>query len=388
MDFYFDNEDIKIAKQVGDFLTNNPEISGEEKKSSEFLIQTLKQLGYSIKSPYGSVKYSFLASKQKKNAKKKIAFLCEYDALPEIGHACGHSYSCAISILAALTLQKIESIPFEVHLIGTPGEEFIGGKCYMAEDGCFDQYEFVAMVHLSNENKAQFEVLACNDKYITFHGKSSHASANPEEGINALNAARLYMDGMDMWRQHISKDCQFHGIVEKGGTLPNIIPDTVSLNYYFRASTVSKVWELNKIAENCAKGASIMTGTTVTIKQQYPDYTEIFWSDKMDQIVENAFSIIGKKVSVSEGAIGSSDVGNVSLKVPVFHPMLDITNNNKNISLHHQEFEKLLHSDSRENYLKDGAMLLYHIVTMLSNNEQLLNQIQKEHKAYCTKHKY
>ena len=264
---------IQKVDELGRYLTNHPEVSGEEKESCEYITQFLKKEGYEITAPYGEMPYSFRAvDKEKKHFHgKKAVFLCEYDALPEVGHACGHSYSCAISILGALLLKKFyPDLPMRIDLVGTPGEEFVGGKCYMTENGAFDEYEYAAMIHLYNRDSTYFEILASNDRYFTFHGKAAHASAFPEEGVNALNAARLYMEAMDMWRQHITKDCQFHGIVVKGGEAPNIVPEEVCLDYYYRAATLENLWKLNKISENCARGAALATGTEVEWQQRYP----------------------------------------------------------------------------------------------------------------------
>ena len=169
---------IQKVDELGRYLTNHPEVSGEEKESCEYITQFLKKEGYEITAPYGEMPYSFRAvDKEKKQFHgKKAVFLCEYDALPEVGHACGHSYSCAISILGALLLKKFyPDLPMRIDLVGTPGEEFVGGKCYMTENGAFDEYEYAAMIHLYNRDSTYFEILASNDRYFTFHGKAAHA---------------------------------------------------------------------------------------------------------------------------------------------------------------------------------------------------------------------
>ena len=182
---YFDK-----VRTLADHLTEHPEISGEEKESCAYITDFLKELGYEITAPYAGMPHSFLAVDREKRDFKgpKAAFICEYDALPEVGHACGHSYSCAISILGALALREAyHDLPMRIDLIGTPGEEFVGGKCYMTENGGFDGYEYAAMVHLNNEDVTYFQVLASNDRYFTFHGKAAHASACPEEGLSLIH---------------------------------------------------------------------------------------------------------------------------------------------------------------------------------------------------------
>lgn len=371
------------TKALGAYLTEHPEISGEEKASCEYIVHFLKEEGYEVTTPYAEMPHSFRAVEKNVQKKKKIAFLCEYDALPEIGHACGHSYSCAISVLAALALREsFPDLPFQVDLIGTPGEEFVGGKCYMAENGAFDGYEFVAMVHLYNRDQAYFEILASNDRYFTFHGKAAHASAFPEKGLNALNGARLFMDAMDMWRQHITKDCQFHGIITKGGDVPNVVPEEVCLDYYYRAATLEGLWNLNKISEDCARGAALASGTTVEWTQRYPDYGELYWNDDMQKMMEGFFENVGRTVQPSLGPGGSSDIGNVNVRVPVFHPLLDITGNDPECVVHRREFEQLLHTTAAEKALQDGAAILMQLALKLANEPEMLAKIQADHAAY------
>ena len=269
-----------------------------------------------------------------------------------------------------------------IDLIGTPGEEFVGGKCYMTENGAFDEYEYAAMIHLYNRDSTNFEILASNDRYFTFHGKAAHASAFPEEGVNALNAARLYMEAMDMWRQHITKDCQFHGIIVKGGEAPNIVPEEVCLDYYYRAATLENLWKLNKISENCARGAALATGTEVEWQQRYPDYGEIYWNEYMDQIMKDIFEHVGRTCEDSPGPGGSSDIGNVNLKIPVFHPLLDITGKDKTCVVHERRFERILHTTEMQKALYDGGKILYELGYLLAANEEKLKIIKEMHKKY------
>ncbi len=371
------------AQKLGDYLTEHPEISGEEKESCEYIVRFLREEGYDVTTPYGNMPHSFLAVDKNCDKRKKAALLCEYDALPEIGHACGHSYSCAISVLAALALRdSFPDLPLRIDLIGTPGEEFVGGKCYMSEDGSFDGYEFVAMVHLYNSDQASFEILASNDRYFTFHGKAAHASAFPEKGLNALNGARLFMDAMDMWRQHITKDCQFHGIITKGGDAPNVVPEEVCLDYYYRAATLEGLWKLNKISEDCARGAALATGTTVEWIQRYPDYGELYWNSDMQKMMEGFFKNVGRTVIPSPGPGGSSDIGNVNMKVPVFHPLVDITGNDPECVVHRREFEQLLHTPAAGKALRDGAAILMQLALKLGTEPAVLEKIQADHAAY------
>lgn len=379
IDFHFDK-----CRKAADYLTDHPETGGEEEGSCEYLVSFLRSQGYEVQTPYAGMPHSFLAVPEaKKQVTKRAVFLCEYDALPEVGHACGHSVSCGASILAGLAINEAcKDLPIRIDIMGTPAEENLGGKVIIAENGGFDGYTYAAMVHMNNENSTYFRVLASNDRYITFHGKASHASAAPESGLNALNGARLFMDAMDMWRQHIPKDCQFHGIVAEGGEAPNIVPDKVVLDYYFRAATMENLAMVNEKARICAEGAALATGTTVTMEQRYPDYGEIFSNEYRDTFMKQIFEKADRKSAAPEEPKGSSDGGNVDMRIPIFHPMIDITNGRKEIVLHDRAFAALLKTAEAYRGMKDGARILCRIVYELAMNPEVEAQILKDHKAY------
>ena len=365
------------VKSLAQYLTEHPEVSGQEQQSCAYIVEFLQSHGWTVETPYAAMPHSFRASYFDPDCKTRVALLCEYDALPEIGHACGHSYSCGISILAGLVLRDVlRGSGFGVDLIGTPGEEFVGGKALMTPRGAFDQYDFAAMVHLNNEDQSCFRVLASNDRYLTFTGKASHASAAPEQGRNALNAARLFLDAMDMWRQHLPSDCQLHGIIEYGGQAANIVPDRVTVDYYFRAATMEHLYLANEKAERAAKGAAMATETEVTLEQRYPDYGDIFIHDDMIAIVQNAFAAVGRTAATPQTPSGSSDVGNVSFRIPVFHPMLDITQGRKTPPLHDRAFEALLHTQAADDALRDGTGILCSIVEQLRTQPDVLDRLR------------
>lgn len=377
---YFDK-----VKSLSAWLTDHPEISGEEKEASERIIAFLESEGYMVTAPYAGMPYSFLAIQSDRLDwdGPKAAFMCEYDALPEVGHACGHSYSCGISLLGALALREAyPDLPVRIDLVGTPGEEFWGGKCIMTDNGGFDGYEYAAMVHLSNEDRAMFEVRASNDRYFTFKGRSAHAADCPELGINALNAARLYMDAMDMWRQHMEKDWMFHGIVDYGGAAPNVVPEEVRLDYYYRAATIEGLHRLNRISEQCAEGAALATGTKVTWEQRYPDYCDIYTPQISFDLVAELLREVGREAAPPAGPGGSSDVGNVSMKIPVFHPLLDVTGYDKTRIMHDHSFEECLHTDKADKVLRDGAYLMSALGLRLAEDRELMADIRRDHASY------
>lgn len=168
----------------------------------------------------------------------------------------------------------------------------------------------------------------------------------------------------------------------KGGAAPNVVPDEVCLDYYYRAATIENLWKLNKISETCAKGAAMATGTTVEWSQRYPDYGEIYWNDTMDAMMQELFADTGRKTVRSKGPGGSTDLGNVNLRIPVFHPMIDITENRKDIVIHDREFERLLHTEAAGNVLRDGADIIAGLGYKLAAEPEVRARIKEDHRKY------
>lgn len=372
------------AKQTADYITDHPEVSGQEKSSAREYSRVLQEHDYHVISDYLGVPHSFFA-KSKRTAEKRAALLVEYDALPQVGHACGHSLSGAASLLAFLTLENSNDASlYSVDLIGTPGEEATGGKIQLLERGAFDDYDFAAMVHMDSINSSCFRTLACNDRYFTFTGKSSHASAEPEQGINALNAARLYMDAMDMWRQHLPSGVQFHGVIEKGGVAPNIVPDQAILDYYFRARSMADLRKVNEIAENCARAAALAMNAGIQFEQRYPTYADLFLPESSEKLLDSIFKDLNLPIDPSGGSAGSTDAGNIDQVIPVFHPTVTITAGKK-IPLHHQDFEKLMKQDAGYQGMRNAAKLLVLLVSRLSMQQELFDEIRQQHDEHRSK---
>ncbi len=375
---------FQLAKDLADYITQNPECGGEEKLAQAKYIKLLEENGYAVEKDVVGVPYSFRAihkSRINDNAKKAV-FMCEYDALPELGHACGHSISGAASFLAALALNEAyPNLDLRIDILGTPAEEYPGGKVMLADKGIFNEYEFAIMAHMMDYNCVGFPILACNDKYITFHGKSSHASAAPEKGLNALNAARIFMDAMDMWRQHLPKYNQIHGVVVKGGDLPSMVPSKIELNYYFRAKDLASLEALTEKVENCAKGAALCTGCTYDFVQQYLTYADLSNPTVGTDLLEDIFKELGLPTQPIGEPGGSSDAGNVDYIIPTFHPLVSVTNG-KAIPIHSVEFAQLMEKESAYLALKNSAILIGEFALRLAQDENKLAEIKQWHKEY------
>lgn len=372
------------CKQVADYLTDHPETGGNEEKAVKRITDFLTAEGYEVQTDIHDVKHSFLAVRKDRIHEDgpKAVIMCEYDALPEIGHACGHSMSCGVSLLAALAFNAAyPDAPIRIDIMGTPAEEYPGGKVFLTDAGAFDDYEFAAMAHMFYTNSPIFNVLACTDRLITFKGKNSHASAAPTDGLNALNAARLFMTSMDMWRQHLPTTSQMHGVIENGGELPSIVPDEVVLNYYFRALNAEDLDDLVEKAINCMQGAALCTGTSFEEKQQYPTYYDLYQNEIAMDLVDEIFDAMGKTSVRFDKPMGSTDAGNVDQRIPVFHPLIDVSGG-KYIPIHHPDFQALMKEETGYQGLMDGGKMLASLVYRLQFEEDLLANVQKAHREY------
>ncbi|KAF3831758.1 hypothetical protein GH733_000570 [Mirounga leonina] len=230
----------------------------------------------------------------------QLGFLCEYDALPGIGHACGHNLIAEVGAAAALGVKgALESLPgppppVKVIVLGTPAEEDGGGKIDLIEAGAFKNLDVVFMAHPSQENAAYLPDVAEHDVTVKYYGKASHAAAYPWEGVNALDAAVLAYNNLSVLRQQMKPTWRVHGIIKSGGVKPNIIPSYSELIYYFRAPSMKELPVLTKKAEDCFRAAALATGCTVEIKGGAHDYYNVLPNKSLwKAYIEN-----GKKLGI------------------------------------------------------------------------------------------
>ena len=369
--------------QIATWLNDHPEISGQEKESSRYLIELLKKRGYRVESPCQGVKYSFRAVKKGKGRKRKpkIAVLCEYDSIEGLGQACGHSLSCAASIICANVLNELwEDLPFQVDLIGTPGEEVHGGKISLLQKGVFNEYECAVIAHMNNVNQPSFKNLASSDLVINYYGKAAHASVEPWKGANALNGLQLFFHATDMLRQVLEPDDQIQGVILEGGVIPNQIPAKATGYIYLRAATIEKLKNLQIRIIYCARGAAIATETTYDTAQMTPTYAELFLGKKARELICNIMSEEGMEWEEQQKPAGSSDIGNVDQVIPVFHPMISL--GHKEIALYSKEFGKLVRSENGKTAMEQGARVIIRIIERLAEEPGLLDEIRREHEEY------
>ena len=305
-------------------IFDNPETCYEEREAVKLITDELRSESFEITAPFAGVKTAFkAASRGGKAAKPKIALIAEYDALPEIGHACGHSMIAASAFGAAAAIKRaVCDHPGELLVIGTPAEEGGGGKIKIIKNKGFNGVDAALMTHPSNKTRVVSRMYAISHLEFTFLGKAAHAAAFPEQGVNALDAGVLFYNGVSAMRQQLSDEARIHGIFTHGGDAPNIIPEKVVMDFYVRSLDREYFETLIKKVTGCARGAAKAAGCKVKIKKvghTYDPFYPIYPIGKAFQANMKTLGIAEEKFGETE-EIGSSDIGNLSLVAPALHP--------------------------------------------------------------------
>lgn len=371
-------KELAAAIALSDDLADHPEDSGMEYESCEKIVHLLESRGYRTEYPFAGYDTAFRGIYGENDHKYKIALLTEYDALPEIGHACGHCVSGAISVLAGFALKELQDeLDADIHIIGTPNEESAGAKCVMVSQGVFDGYDMAMMVHLYDQNLLA-PVLQAMDSYLyTFHGKAVHASTKPWDGINALNSVQLMFHAVDMLRQHVTPDVRMHGVYRNGGQAPNVVPEEASAELFIRALDRHYLNDLVRKVDDCARGAAIATQASWEKQETAPPYDNLLANEEGLRALAEVFDELEIPLNGDPNAIfGSSDAGNVSFVCPTFHPCLQIVD--KGIAIHTRAFAEQMKSERAHQGIVTGAkMIAYQAAKIFSDAERIARMKQQ-----------
>ena len=307
-------------------IHRHPETKFEEYQASQWLSETAEAAGFRVEKPIGGLETAFRASYSGSGEGPIIALLAEYDALPKLGHACGHNLIATASLGAALSLQAVmDKLPGSVQLIGTPGEEGGGGKVILTKAGVFDDVDVAMMFHPGRQTVLWKHSLARRKLFIEFFGKSAHAAAAPEKGINALDAMIQTFQNINALREHIEESSRIHGIITHGGDAPNIVPDYSASLFYIRAREDDYCDELLEKVKNCARGAAIATGARVEMEMQGA-YKSVRTNMALAQAFKTNLETLGWEFDEVDPTrkLGSTDMGDVSHVTASMHPSLSI----------------------------------------------------------------
>ncbi len=367
------------AVELSDELAENPEISGEEFAASRAHARLLEEAGYEVEMPFMGLPTAFRGERSfGSGGGPTVALLVEYDALPEIGHACGHNVSGAMSTLAAVALSRAlegSGVSGRILAFGTPAEERDGAKVLMAERGAFDEVDLAMMIHASGgASYVRYRSLAMDAIEFEFRGKASHAAASPWEGRNALNGVQLLFHAIDMLRQHVRPEARMHGIISKGGEAPNVVPELAAARFYFRAPWREYLNSLVEKAWICAQGCAIATFTEVERRPFELSFDNMLPTPRAEEVFEEILTELGVELSPSPGPQGSSDVGNVSHRCPTIQPMLDITGTP--VALHTRDFALLTKGRLAHERIKTGAKALTRMALKVLVDPRLREEIR------------
>ncbi len=325
-------------------IHDNPEVSLTEYKSSEFIAQVLRNHGFDVKMGIGGLDTALIATKQGKGPGPHVAVMAEYDSLPGIGHACGHNVIATCAVGAFLGASAVmEEFDGTLSIIGTPGEEADGGKIVLLEAGVFDNVDFALMMHPSSGRSLVGRGgRAATTVEVNFKGKSAH-SASPGSGINALNAVISTFNHIDMLRPTFAMQDNVNGIITNGGLAANIIPGEASCEFSLRAQTLLDLEKLAEKVKLAAHSAAKLTGATPEI-HVHRMYAERYPNQPMCAAFKANMELLGEEMHWANptGMYGSSDVGNVSIKLPAIHDYLWIAP--AGVASHNVEFTA--HSNS------------------------------------------
>lgn len=336
-----------------------PELAFDEHRSAAKIVEVLRGHGFDVRTGIADLPTAFDA--RYGSGEFVVGICAEYDALPGIGHACGHNIIAAAAVGAGLGLAAVaDELGITVRVIGTPAEESGGGKVIMLERGVFDGVAAVMMVHPGPFDATGATSLALADIAVAFDGREAHASAAPEYGRNAADAATVAQVAVGLLRQHLLPGQQIHGIVSDGGTAPNIVPAHAELLYYLRAATADSLADLSERAGHCFAAGALATGCTHRIRTVSPTYTELTPDPWLVQAYREVIIEQGRApLPVEEEGsrpLGSTDMGNVTNVVPGIHPVIGLDSGGA--VTHQAAFAAACITESADRAVLDGARAL------------------------------
>ena len=357
-------------RDISHWMYHNPEIAFEEFNTSERLVQFLRDQGFEVEYPSFGLDTAFAARAGSRGP--EVVICAEYDALPEVGHACGHNIIATAALGAGVALQSAaEELGFRVRVQGTPAEEAYGGKVDLINNGAFAGAALSMMIHPSPSDVVDPSFLGVAHIDVEFHGKESHAAFAPQLAINALDAAVQAYVNVSTLRQAMYPTDKVHGVIDYGGGAPNVIPAYTKMSWYVRAATVERLDELYNKVINCFAAAATATGCRYEVKERGHTYKDLI-SDPMlvDLYINNSESLgrpMGRGADRDPGASGSTDMGNVSHEVPSIHPMIGI---DCDPWVNHQkEFAAATILAPGDAAIRDGALAMaYTVIDVAANN--------------------
>lgn len=364
------------AAALSDDLAAHPELPDQEFRSSKKMVELLEQAGFQVEYPYLGYPTGFRAVLDNGEG-PSAAILVEYDALPGLGHACGHNVHGSMAILAALALMDLrDQFRGRLCVVGTPAEEEAGAKVGMADQGTFDGMSLAAMVHSwsGGAGAADMDVLSLTCYLVEFRGQSAHAAGAPWEGHSALAAARKFLDLVDARRECFTPDIRFSGIFTDGGKAPNIIPDRAEVRLEFRTDSARKLKAMDEAVRKCAQGAALALDCQVSFTLGFDSFADMVRVPALEAEALAVMDELGIAHRPVAPPSGSSDVGNVSYRCPTIQPLVPICQDF--YPLHTPEFQKVITLPAAHRAIGQGAQLIASLVLRALTDEAFRQEVR------------
>ena len=358
-------------------IHDNPELGFKEENASAWLTSYLEDSGFHIERDIANLATAFRATYGQ--GSPRIALLAEYDALPKIGHGCGHNIIAAAAVGAGVASKcVIDQLGGSVVVLGTPAEEVFGGKIDMVKAGIFQEIDAAMLVHPNTRNMPTEEALACSSLEVEFFGRPAHAAGQPHRGINALDAMILAFTSINSLRQHIRGDARIHGIITDGGEAPNIVPAHSAAVFLVRALDDDYLAELKNKVLNCFTGASIAIGARLEYRWKDKTYAPMKNNMTLAGLFKQNLESLGRQVEAFDPrfGMGSTDMGNVSQVVPSIHPTIAIAP--PGVLIHTPEFAAAAASETGHKGLLDAAKAMAMTVVDILGQPGILDKIKQE----------
>lgn len=366
-------EYCRVSREIWE----HPELGYQEKHACGLQLELLKNNGFETVNPYLGLETAYLGFTGTDGP--VFCFVAEYDALPELGHGCGHNLICTAAIAAATAcaeLLKKHRLPGKVLVMGTPAEESGGGKVKLLEKGCLDGVDAAMMVHPSWRTVPDAGSTAIRRFTVEFTGKSAHAAAAPELALNALDAAVMLYNGISAWRQQLPENARVHGIISEGGKAPNIIPARSSSRYFLRCTSDAVLDKMEARFFDIVKGAALMTGTGYEIKPLGIPYRSRLPNPEMNRIFIDAANDLGMNPQSAKPGRGSSDFGDFSQEIPGIHPYFGISDCGE-IAAHSIAFAEAAKSDYGMEQMLKSAVAMAQVGYLFLTDAEIRAQVKK-----------
>ena len=351
-------------------IYQNPELGYEEVQAAAWLADALEAAGFATQRGYGDMPTAVVG--QLGSGPLHIAICSEYDALPDVGHACGHNVICTAGLGAALALAPlVDELGLTLTLLGTPAEEGGGGKIGFIEGGFFRDVHAAMMVHPYPVDVAEPAIIAVQQLVVTYTGVEAHASGFPWGGINAADAMTVAQTAIALLRQQMMPSDRVHGIVTKGGEAPNIIPRETRAEYMVRAGTAERLEELMAKVRNCFEAGALATGCSLDLELDTA-YTDMRHDSQLAALYQRHAESLGR-VFVEPPAPVSTDMGNVSHEVPSIHPFIGVESDG---AVPHQEaFADACATPSADQAIFDGALAMALTVIDMATDQSIRDRL-------------